>query len=154
RACEPHLRRVRRAACALLHDGRVLRVSDHDRRRRQSAGLFGTGQAEHAHRRAARQARGRPMSDLHDTYDVAVVGAGPAGLAAATICARAGLATVLFDEQPAPGGQIYRSVTTTPIERGSVLGADYWAGAELAQKFLASGAHYVPGATVWNLTRE
>jgi len=94
------------------------------------------------------------MSELHDTYDVAVVGAGPAGLAAATICARAGLATVLFDEQPAPGGQIYRGVTTTPIKRGSVLGADYWAGAELAQKFLASGAHYVPGATVWNLTRE
>ena len=35
-----------------------------------------------------------------------------------------------------------------------MLGADYWAGAELAQKFLASGAQYVPGATVWNLTRE
>jgi thioredoxin reductase/bacterioferritin-associated ferredoxin len=94
------------------------------------------------------------MSELRDSYDVTVVGAGPAGLAAATVCARAGLATVLFDEQPAPGGQIYRSVTATPIKRDTVLGADYWAGAELAQKFLASGAYYVPGATVWNLTRE
>jgi octopine oxidase subunit A len=94
------------------------------------------------------------MSELRDNYDVAVVGAGPAGLAAATVCARAGLATVLFDEQPSPGGQIYRAVTTTPIKRNSVLGADYWTGAEVAQKFLASGAHYVPGATVWNLTRE
>ena len=94
------------------------------------------------------------MSELRDSYDVAVVGAGPAGLAAATVCARAGLATVLFDEQPAPGGQIYRSVTTTPVKRDTILGADYWAGAALAQKFVASGAHYVPGATVWNLTRE
>jgi thioredoxin reductase/bacterioferritin-associated ferredoxin len=94
------------------------------------------------------------VSELRDSYDVAVVGAGPAGLAAATVCARAGLATVLFDEQPAPGGQIYRSVTTTPLKRDTVLGADYWAGAALAHKFLASGAHYVPGAAVWNLTRE
>jgi thioredoxin reductase/bacterioferritin-associated ferredoxin len=94
------------------------------------------------------------MTELRGAYDVAVVGAGPAGLAAATVCARAGLATVLFDEQPSPGGQIYRAVTATPVKRGTILGADYWAGGELAQKFLASGAHYVPGATVWNLTRE
>jgi thioredoxin reductase/bacterioferritin-associated ferredoxin len=94
------------------------------------------------------------MTELRESYDVAVVGAGPAGLAAATVCARAGLSTVLFDEQPAPGGQIYRAVTTTPIKQNTILGTDYWAGAELAQKFLASGAHYVPGATVWNLTRE
>src|SRR5262249_36934420 len=43
---------------------------------------------------------------------------------------------------------------STPVKRGTVLGADYWAGAELAQKFLASGAQYVPATTVWNLTRE
>jgi thioredoxin reductase/bacterioferritin-associated ferredoxin len=94
------------------------------------------------------------MNELRDTYDVAVVGAGPAGLAAATVCARTGLATVLFDEQPSPGGQIYRAVTATPIKQNTILGADYWAGTEQARKFLASGAHYVPGATVWNLTRE
>jgi thioredoxin reductase len=94
------------------------------------------------------------VTELRDAYDVAVVGAGPAGLAAATVCARAGLATALFDEQPAPGGQIYRTVTTTPVKRGTILGADYWAGAELAQKFLTCGAQYVTGATVWNLTRE
>ena len=94
------------------------------------------------------------MSELRDNYDVAVVGAGPAGLAAATMCARAGLSTVLFDEQPSPGGQIYRAVTTTPIKQNTVLGQDYWAGTDLAQRFLASGAQYVPGATVWNLTRE
>ena len=94
------------------------------------------------------------MTELRGSYDVAVVGAGPAGLAAATVCARAGLATVLFDEQQTPGGQIYRAVTTTPVTRDTILGPDYWAGAKLAQGFLASRAQYVPGATVWNLTRE
>jgi thioredoxin reductase/bacterioferritin-associated ferredoxin len=94
------------------------------------------------------------MTELRDTYDVAVVGAGPAGLAAASVCARASLATVLFDEQASPGGQIYRAVTTSPIKHDTMLGADYWSGAELARAFLASGAQYVPGATVWSLTRE
>jgi thioredoxin reductase len=94
------------------------------------------------------------MTDIGVEYDVAVVGAGPAGLAAATICARAKLKTVLFDEQPSPGGQIYRAITTTPARRDTIFGPDYWSGAGIAQAFLASGADYVPGATVWSISRE
>ena len=94
------------------------------------------------------------MTDLRDTYDVAVVGAGPAGLAAAANCARAGLMTVLFDEQASLGGQIYRAITATPVKRDTIFGADYWSGAKLVRDFLASGAQYVPSATVWSLTRE
>jgi thioredoxin reductase/bacterioferritin-associated ferredoxin len=94
------------------------------------------------------------MIDLRDTYDVAVVGAGPAGLPAAAKCAHAGLMTVLFDEQASPGGQIYRAITATPVKRDTIFGADYWSGAKLVRDFLASGAQYVPGATVWSLTRE
>ena len=94
------------------------------------------------------------MMDLRDTYDVAVVGAGPAGLAAAANCARAGLMTVLFDEQASPGGQIYRAISATPLKRDTIFGADYWSGAKLVRDFLASGAQYVPTATVWSLTRE
>jgi thioredoxin reductase len=91
---------------------------------------------------------------LKESYDVAVIGAGPAGLAAATLAAGAGLDTVLFDEQPAPGGQIYRAITSTPVQRRAVLGADYWRGETLVEAFRASGAQYAPGATVWSLSRE
>lgn len=86
--------------------------------------------------------------------DVAVVGGGPAGLAAATVCARAGLETVLFDEQPAVGGQIYRAITETPVKHRAVLGPEYWHGAELVRDFEASGATLVAGATVWSLSPE
>jgi NADPH-dependent 2,4-dienoyl-CoA reductase/sulfur reductase-like enzyme len=96
------------------------------------------------------------MSAGANTYDVAVVGAGPAGLAAAAITAGADLTTLLLDENPAPGGQIYRAVTTTPLKEHSILGEDYWAGAALVAETKASGAEIVQGATVWSLdaTRE
>lgn len=92
--------------------------------------------------------------DIRDQYDVAVVGAGPAGMAAAARCARAGLSTVLFDEQASPGGQLYRAITEPPLRDRAILGPDYWAGAPIAADFAGSGAQYVPGATVWSLTPE
>lgn len=42
------------------------------------------------------------------TFDLAIVGAGPAGLAAAEVAADLGLRVAVIDEQPRPGGQIYR----------------------------------------------
>lgn len=91
---------------------------------------------------------------LLDRYAVAIIGAGPAGLAAAISCASAGLKTVLFDEQQSPGGQIYRAITESPLKGGTVLGPDYWKGARLIEEFRASSAHYVSSATVWSLTRD
>ena len=46
-------------------------------------------------------------------YQVAVIGAGPAGLCAAITAAKAGLTTLLIDDQPAIGGQIYRGLVKT-----------------------------------------
>jgi NADPH-dependent 2,4-dienoyl-CoA reductase/sulfur reductase-like enzyme len=43
--------------------------------------------------------------------EVAVIGAGPAGIAAATTAAEAGLPVVLLDDNPQPGGQIWRGET-------------------------------------------
>ena len=64
---------------------------------------------------------------------IAVVGAGPAGLAAATVAAEAGLRVALFDEQRQAGGQIHRGITASPLARPAVLGADYWAGGSLVR---------------------
>jgi NADPH-dependent 2,4-dienoyl-CoA reductase/sulfur reductase-like enzyme len=44
--------------------------------------------------------------------DIAVVGAGPAGLKAAQIAARAGARVALIDDNPRPGGQIWRQGPT------------------------------------------
>jgi octopine oxidase subunit A len=90
-------------------------------------------------------------SDLAPFYDIVVIGGGPAGLAAAALAARAGVSTVLFDENPGIGGQIYRGITSTPLTKRTILGEDYWAGEALAVQAKASGASIVTGATVWSL---
>jgi len=98
-----------------------------------------------------------PRDDNGYDYDFAVIGGGPAGMAAAATAAGHGLATVLIDEQPAPGGQIYRNIETVTAERPKVagmLGADYAHGRGLAEAFRASGADYLPEASVWELSDE
>jgi thioredoxin reductase/bacterioferritin-associated ferredoxin len=94
------------------------------------------------------------MTTTLRTCDLLIVGAGPAGLAAATEAARLGVDTLLLDEQAAPGGQIYRAITTTPLRDRRVLGEDYWHGASLVGPFTQSGAAYEPGATVWAIARH
>ena len=93
------------------------------------------------------------VSELPSSYDLVVIGGGPAGLAAAATAAQAGLATVLFDENPGVGGQIYRGITANPVRNRAILGDEYWAGAALANEAKASGALIVNGATVWSLDR-
>ncbi|PHV12597.1 NAD(P)/FAD-dependent oxidoreductase [Chitinimonas sp. BJB300] len=50
------------------------------------------------------------MSDLHT--EIAIVGAGPAGLAAALAVCEHGRAACLIDDNPKPGGQIWRAGLT------------------------------------------
>lgn len=90
---------------------------------------------------------------LPERCDVAVVGAGPAGLAAAVECARNGATTVVLDEQAGPGGQIYRGITTTPLRKREILGADYWHGTTLVSALQNSEAAYMPRASVFAVTR-
>ncbi|WP_372395701.1 NAD(P)/FAD-dependent oxidoreductase [Azospirillum sp. HJ39] len=86
-------------------------------------------------------------------FDIAVIGAGPAGLAAAALAASRGASVVLLDEQAEPGGQIYRAVTETPVRDRKILGPDYWHGAELLGPLRDSGATHWPGTTVWSVAR-
>jgi NADPH-dependent 2,4-dienoyl-CoA reductase/sulfur reductase-like enzyme len=93
--------------------------------------------------------------DIPARCDIAVIGAGPAGLAAATTTARAGLSTLLFDEQPAPGGQVHRAATTTPLaDPSAILGVGQARGVALARDCAASGARILSGATVWSVATD
>lgn len=81
--------------------------------------------------------------------DLAIIGAGPAGMAAAALAARHGLRVTLLDEQPRPGGQIYRDVDRAAALRGDLLGPDYTHGATLTAALKHSGVDHVSGAVVW-----
>ena len=85
-------------------------------------------------------------------YDAVVIGAGPAGMAAATLLAEQQASVLLLDEQSAPGGQIYRNIEHAT--QAAALGADYQYGAQLAARLRASGADYQPGSMVWQVTPQ
>ena len=84
-------------------------------------------------------------------YQLAVIGAGPAGLAAATVAAEQGIEVAVIDEQVAPGGQIYRAMESIPQHRARQLGDEYQRGRELVSAFRASSANYFPETQVWSL---
>lgn len=86
-------------------------------------------------------------------FHLAVIGAGPAGMAAAALAARRGARVLVLDENPAPGGQIFRAVEGTPTS-ADILGPDYERGRLLAQDLRSSGAEYLAGAMVWRLGRS
>ena len=69
--------------------------------------------------------------DEHE-YDVLIVGGGPAGMAAASTAADAGLRTVLIDERPTLGGQVYKQPGPgMRVTDAKAMGKQYLAGREL-----------------------
>ncbi|CAM5594330.1 NADPH-dependent 2,4-dienoyl-CoA reductase/sulfur reductase-like enzyme [Aquamicrobium terrae] len=84
--------------------------------------------------------------------DLLIVGAGPAGMAAALSARRTGLDVLVIDEQPEPGGQIWRGIETVAAsKRGSLLGKAYLEGQATAAAFRASGATYEPDTQLWQI---
>jgi NADPH-dependent 2,4-dienoyl-CoA reductase/sulfur reductase-like enzyme len=67
-------------------------------------------------------------------FDLVVVGAGPGGIAAAVLAAEAGLRVCLVDDNPAPGGQIWRGKAEKDrrarrwMERLRASGCTVWPG--------------------------
>lgn len=81
--------------------------------------------------------------------DLAIIGAGPAGMAAAAQAAQLGLTVTLLDEQSRAGGQIYRDVDRVAPLRREILGKDFAQGASLTAGLRQSGIDHVSGALVW-----
>ncbi|MGL4637217.1 MAG: NAD(P)/FAD-dependent oxidoreductase [Beijerinckiaceae bacterium] len=91
----------------------------------------------------------RQSSDPMTVYDLAIVGAGPAGMGAAIEASAAGLSVVVLDEQTAPGGQVHRA-----IEQRAKSSDDDRAGAALVAAFRASKAVYRPATSVWQVEHD
>jgi NADPH-dependent 2,4-dienoyl-CoA reductase/sulfur reductase-like enzyme len=90
-------------------------------------------------------------ADLAESYDIVIVGAGPAGLTAATEAAAHGASTLVLDEGGAVGGQMYRAITRLSPETFGFLGPDYWQGQAVVDAFHASRIGYAPRTAVWSL---
>jgi NADPH-dependent 2,4-dienoyl-CoA reductase/sulfur reductase-like enzyme len=84
--------------------------------------------------------------------DVAVIGVGPAGMAAAVEASAHGLAVAVIDEQAAPGGQIWRGVEAA--QGVAALGSDYAAGRDRAAGLRAASVTLHLGATLWHLDED
>jgi thioredoxin reductase/bacterioferritin-associated ferredoxin len=79
------------------------------------------------------------------SYDVAVIGGGPAGLSAARAAASAGARTVCVDRYALAGGQYYRQ----PMVERTGLTRRQRHGRDLAAAAVAAGADHLPDTTVW-----
>jgi len=92
---------------------------------------------------------------VSDSFDLVVIGGGPAGLAAAVQACEFGLSVALVDEQPEPGGQIYRVVERAEAEgRARGLGDDYRRGLDLVNAFRACGATHFASHQVWQVESD
>ncbi|MBF0280122.1 MAG: FAD-dependent oxidoreductase [SAR324 cluster bacterium] len=86
--------------------------------------------------------------------ELLILGAGPAGLAAAIEAVKAGSKVTLVDENPFPGGQIYRQFDRGfKVSDAKVLGRDFGRGQKLLAEFerVRDRVDYFSMSTVWGI---
>jgi len=86
--------------------------------------------------------------------DIAVIGAGPAGMAAAVRAAQAGVSVALLDENPAAGGAVWRGLDGASGARREALERDYPAGYKALARLAETDFLHMREARVWEVTRE
>lgn len=84
-------------------------------------------------------------------YDLVILGAGPAGIAAAARAAGFGHSVLVLDEQPRAGGQIYRDVGQANSAKIAILGTDYADGVALTKALDHPNITHLTGAVVWQI---
>ena len=94
--------------------------------------------------------------NLNNHYDLAVIGAGPAGMAAAIEASRNNMKVLVLDDQPAAGGQVYRQIDRNYHKNEELffLGEDYWLGKKLVEDFKHSSAEFFPESRVWQIAQD
>jgi thioredoxin reductase len=81
--------------------------------------------------------------------DVLIVGAGPAGLAAAAAAGEAGLDAVLLDERPKLGGQYFKQPPEEAELDERALDRQFRTGRALIARVRRAGVRFVGGVRVW-----
>ncbi|MEV3989933.1 NAD(P)/FAD-dependent oxidoreductase [Streptomyces sp. NPDC049837] len=90
-----------------------------------------------------------------EPYDLAVIGAGPAGLSAAVTAAESGLSVALLDASAHMGGQFYRHpAAALGAVRPEALHHDWPVFADLRRRLEPSGVSRLAGHHVWSVTGE
>ena len=99
-----------------------------------------------------------PATSADHAFGLVVIGAGPAGMAAALRASRHQVKTLLIDEQPEVGGQIYRNISSVDPQREAILGPDYSHGRVLADQFAQAVSEgrvtYWANTSVWQVDTE
>ena len=89
--------------------------------------------------------------------ELAIIGAGPAGISAAIEAAKSGCHVILIDENLSPGGQIYRQISTgfTVIDEKR-LGKQYINGKKLLGEIekYKEKIESIPNALIWGIFGE
>lgn len=82
--------------------------------------------------------------------EIAVIGAGPAGLSAALHTSLAGARVTVIDEYARPGGQYFKQPPAAfRVRDRSLLGRGHDAGEELVRRVEAGQVEILPGTLVW-----
>lgn len=91
----------------------------------------------------------------YEPYDLAVIGAGSAGLAGAVTASELGLSVALLDASVHTGGQFYRHpAPAMGAVRPEALHHDWSAYADLRRRLAASDVRHLPGHHVWSVTKD
>ncbi len=85
---------------------------------------------------------------MTEVIDVIVIGAGPAGMAAASWLQSRGVRTLVLEERPEPGGNVHAGALHGPFGASDLLGKEYAKGAAAAREFARGPVSVCHGCSI------